>query len=53
MQLLGSTKSKITKNEKGENLPFLEITQVVLIHGNVPNNSCHQNLRVLYIFVPN
>ena len=53
MQLLWSTKRKITKNENGENVPCLEITQVVLIHGNVPNNSCHQNLRVLYIFVPN
>ena len=26
MKLLGSTKSKITKNENGENVPFLEIT---------------------------
>ena len=26
MKLLGNTKSKITKNENGENLPHLEIT---------------------------
>ena len=32
MKLLGSTKSKITKDENGENVPHLEITEVVLIH---------------------
>ena len=32
MELLGSTKIKITKNENGENVPRLEITVVVLIH---------------------
>ena len=30
MKLLGSTKSKITKAENGENVPYLEITEVVL-----------------------
>ena len=39
MKLLGSTKSKITKNENGENVSYLEITEVVLIHCNVVNNS--------------
>ena len=29
MKLLGSTKSKITKNENGEKLPQLQITEVV------------------------
>ena len=32
MKLLGSTKSKITKDENGENLYHLETTEVVLIH---------------------
>ena len=32
MKLLGCTKSKITKNENCENVPYLEITEVVLIH---------------------
>ena len=32
MKLLDSTKSKITKNKNGENVPHLEITEVVLIH---------------------
>ena len=53
MKLLGSTKSKITKNEKDENNPYLEITEVVLIHCNVVNNSYQQKSRVLYTGVPN
>ena len=39
MKLLGSTKSKITKHENGENVPHLEITEVVLIQCNVVNNN--------------
>ena len=39
MKLLGSTKSKITKDEDGENVPYLEITEVVLIQHNVVNNN--------------
>ena len=31
-KLLGSTKSKIIKDENGENVPYLEITEVILIH---------------------
>ena len=30
MKLLGSTKSNITKDEKGENVPYLEIAEVAL-----------------------
>ena len=32
MKLLGSTESKISKDENGENVPHLEITEVVLVH---------------------
>ena len=39
MKLLGSTKSKITKNENGKNVPYLGINDVVLIHCNVVNNN--------------
>ena len=49
MKLLGSTKIKVTKNENGKNLPYLEITVVVLIHCNVVNNSYQQKSRALYI----
>ena len=51
MKLLGNTKSKITKNENGENLPHSEITEVVLIHCNIVNDY-QQDWRVLYTFVP-
>ena len=53
MELLGSTKSKITKNENGENVPHLEITEVVLIHCITVNNNYQQDSRVLYTFVTN
>ena len=54
MKLLGSTKSKITKDENGENVPHLEITEeVVLIHCNIVNNNYQQNSRVLCTFVSN
>ena len=53
MKLLGSTENKITKDNKDENVPHLEITEVVLAHCNIVNNDFQQDLRVLYIFVPN
>ena len=37
MKLLRSTKSKITEDENGENMPHLEISEVVLVHCNVVN----------------
>ena len=49
LQLLRSTKSKITKDKDGENVPHLEITEVVLIHCSIVNNDYQQNSRVLYI----
>ena len=53
-KLLGSTtKSKITKNENGENVPHLEITEVALVHCNIFNNNYPQNSRVLHTFIPN
>ena len=53
VKLLGSFKSKITKDKNGENVPHLEITEVVLIHCNIANNNYQQDARVLYTFVPN
>ena len=51
MKLLGSTKNKITKNKIGENVPHLEITEVVLVHCNIVNNDYQQDSKVLYTFV--
>ena len=43
MKLLGSTKSKISEDKDHENIPHLEITEVVLIHCNIVNNHYHQD----------
>ena len=53
MKLLGSTKSKITKDKNNENVPHLNITEVVSIHCNIVNNSYQPDSRVLCTFVPN
>ena len=53
IKLLGSTKSKITKDKNGENVPHLEIVELVLIHCNIVNNNYLQNSRILYTFVLN
>ena len=53
MKLLGSTKIKITKDENGENVSNLEITEVVLVHGNIVNSDYLQDSRALYKLVPN
>ena len=53
MKLLGSTKSKTTKDENGENVPHLDFTEIVLIHCDLLNNDYQQDSRVLYTFVPN
>ena len=39
VKLLGTTKSKIGKDKNGENVPYLEINEVVLIPCNAVNNS--------------
>ena len=41
IKLLGSTKSKITKDENGENVLHLEITEILSVHCNIVNND-HQ-----------
>ena len=53
MKLLESTKNKITKDKTGENVPHLEITEVVLVHCNIVNNEYQKDSRVLYTFVSN
>ena len=52
MKLLGSTENKITKDKNGENVPHLEITEVVLVHCNIANNGYQHDSGVLYTFVP-
>ena len=52
MKLLGRTEDRITKDKNGENVPHLEITEVVLFHYNIVNNDYQQDSRVMYKFVP-
>ena len=53
MKLLGSTKIEINKDINGENVPRLEIAEVLLIHGNIVDSNYQLNSRGLHTFVPN
>ena len=53
MKLLGSTENNITEDKSGENVPHLEITEVLLVHCDIVNNDYQEDSRVLYTFVPN
>ena len=53
MKLLEITESKITKDKNGENVPHLEIVELVLANCNLVNNDYQQGSRILYTFVPN
>ena len=48
VKVLGSIESKITK----ENVPYLEITELVLVHCYLVNNDCQQDSRILHTFFP-
>ena len=53
MKLLGRTESKITQDKNDENVPHLEIVELVSVHCNLVNNDYLQDLRILYTFLPN
>ena len=53
MKLPGSAENKITKDKNGENLPHLEIVELVLVHCNLVNNDYQQDSRILFTFVSN
>ena len=53
MKLLGSTKSKITKDKNTDTVPHLKMFEVVLVHCNIANNDYQQDSRILNTFVPN
>ena len=50
MKLLKRTNGKMTKDE---NVPHLEIIEVLLVHCNIVNNDYQQDSRVLYTFFTN
>ena len=49
MKSFGSTKSKIKKDDNGENVTYLEITEKVLTHCNGVNNSYQQVLHTFFL----
>ena len=53
MKLLGSTERKTTKDKNGENVPHLEVVELVLVHCSLVNTDYQQDSRILYTFVPN
>ena len=53
IKLLGRTKNKKTKDENGENVPHLEIADVVFVHCNIVNNDYQHDSRISNTFVPN
>ena len=53
MKLFGSTKKLIDKTKNGENVPSLEVVEVVLVQCNLVDNQYQQTSAVLYAFSPN
>ena len=53
MKSLENTKSKITKDKNGENVPHLEIVELVLAQCNLVNNDYQEDSRISYTSVPN
>ena len=52
MKLLGNTENKITKDKNDENVPYLDIAEVILVHCSIVSNDYQQDSRVLYAFLP-
>ena len=53
MKLLGSTKKLINKTQNGQNVPSLEVVEVVLVQCNLVDNQYQQKSEVSYNFIPN
>ena len=53
MKLLGNGENKITKDKNSENVPHLEVVELVLVHCNLVNNNYQLHSRILYTFVRN
>ena len=53
MKLFSSTKKLLETTKNGENVPSLEVVEVVLDQCNLVDNQYHQNSEALYTFTPN
>ena len=49
---LGTLKTKKSRDKNGENIPHLEIAEVVLVRCNIVNNYYQEDSRVLYTLIP-
>ena len=50
MKLLGNSQNKITKDKDGENVPHLEVVELVLVHCNLVNNDYQEVINnIIYI----
>ena len=52
MKLLEVTKNKTTSDGNGQNVPHLQISEVVLVYCNIVNNNYQHDSRVSYTFAP-
>ena len=53
MKLFGSIEKLLSKTKKRENLPSLELAEVVLVQCNLVNNQYQQKSEVSYTFTSN
>ena len=52
IKLLENIEKKTDKDKRGENVPHVETTEVVLVHCNIVKNDYYHDSRVLYTFIP-
>ena len=53
MKLFGSTTKLTYETKNGENVPSLELVEVVLVQCSLVDNKYQQKSEVLYTFTPN
>ena len=51
MKLLGSTENKVTKDKNYENVPHLQITEIILVHCNIVNNDYQSTRYLSFIYI--
>ena len=51
LKLLGSTENKMTKDKNSENVPHLEIVELVLVHCNLVNNDYHEDSFIQHYYI--
>ena len=51
--MIGNTEHVVAKDENNENVPKLEIVDLILMHCNIVDNKYQQATKVLFTLVPN